>query len=414
MPGLANWLLDTVLLPPVVTAPPLPPLFGGPASCLETSYDQAYLLRLVERSYPQDYIFSIKNAPNGGYEVFQVAASVGARVSKAISELGCCAFLSTATGGVQAMGTIEFYRADATAGAYTISVGTVVRASKSGRDFRTTQAVSFTGIGDLGPLTAPIQAVATGYEYNVPGQVITAGAELLPGEIDTVWLLKTNFPLIDTALQVRQLVPTLGGKDACLDGLGDDVRIPRNNLEFDDVYRLRIYETPDTVSPEAITRGVNKFLTPLGASVCLREVGTMNLLGFFYDAGDSSDQLHPEYMYAYDMDFSLRESERYKVYLNIAEFRAFFLVGVPAIIAEDFGLTYDGASTDAFTMQNAYDQTAVNALNSAYDGQTYLQASLYKSIWDMVDAKRAAGVDFDLYIESHGCKDAASEPPLPT
>jgi len=413
MPGSASWLVLTSLLPPIITSPPLPPIFGGPTTCTTTAYDQAYLLRLVERSYPQDYIFSLKNKLAGGYEVFGAAASVGARVSTAIAELECCAFLSTASGGVRATGTVEFFRSDATAGAYTISVGTVVRASRSGRDFLTTGPVSFSG-GGLGPLTAPVVASATGAEYNVPGQVITAGAELLPGEIDTVWLLKTNFPLLDLALHVRQIVPTTGGGDACLDGLGNDVLIPRNNLESDDVYRLRIYETPDTVSPGAITRGVNKLLTPLGAAVCLREVGTMKLLGFFFDAGDHTDQLHPESMYAYDMDFSLRESARYKVYLNFTEFRAFFLVGVPSIIAEDFGLTYDGASGDNFSMQNAYDQTATDALNSAYDGRTYLQASLYQSIWDMVDAKRAAGVDFDVYIESHGCTDAASEPPLPT
>lgn len=408
MPFDAQWVIsDPPAVSPYSPPPPLPPVIGAALPCQGIFYTQDYLLRVIDRAYPADYIFTIKAKRNGGYELFQAAAKVEERVSLAISRMQCCAFVLSAEGGEFATGTVEFYREDAAIGAITFRAGTRLSTSIGGRDF-ITQADAVFGVGDLGPHTVAVRAAAFGYEYNVPGTVITAAGEVLPGEISVIKRAiavdASNAAAIDPNMKVRQLAPTQGGRDACLDGLGNDLGIPRQTGETDAQYRLRILETPDTVSPGAIQRGVDKLLTPLGSAACLREVGTAKLPGFFYDAGASTDATQvPANNYAYDFDFAVRPQDRFKLYLDYTDMRAFFLVGVPRLVDLSFGLVYDTSSADPFPIQNAYDTTAAAAPNAAYDGFTRLNAAVYKSIYAMVDAKRAAGVRFDLYIEDVGC-----------
>lgn len=321
------------------------------------------LLRVIDRSYPGDYLAAIRRKPNGGYELFQAASAVLARVSLAVARFYCCAFVSTAHGGAKALVTLQFYRDSAISGAINIANNTIVTTS-DGRDFVVLAPMSFP-IGDLGPKTTVAEAIATGEEYNVPGQITTAGGEVIPGEISIIKKLVTTVPALDPEMRVRQLVAAEGGKSACLDGLGDDLDIPRQTGEDDGTYRLRIRDTPDTVSPAAIVRTINKILAPFGAGVCLREVGTPKLPGFFCDAGSSADSpQRPETNFATDMDPTVRPEDRFKLTMSDGEARGFFLIGVPVIV--------DGAP-------------------------------IYKAIFAAVDAKRVAGVSFDLYQETIGC-----------
>lgn len=371
------------------------------------AHDQDFFLRVIDRSYPLDYIFSIKQKPNGGYEVFQGSAKVSERVSLAISRFYAGMFILSAAGGSFATGPVEFFRDSFAAGEVTVLAGTIVT-TEDGRDFVTTENAVF-GATDLvsTPSAVNVISVAMGYEYNVPGQVITAGSETLPGEINiikrivaTVSVSDTT-PVLDTSMQVRQIVETTGGAAACLDALGEDLLIPRLPLESDVAYKARIREVPDTVSPDAIARGVNKLLAPFGASACLREVGTDLLPGMFYDAGSSTDSpQHPERNFAFDFDFITRPNDRFKLLLNFAEMRGFFLVGVPPIVVSDFGAFYDGTTVDAFPLINPFD---VNLPGSVPDGFTTLAGSVYKSISDLVSVKKAFGVGFDVYIEDLGC-----------
>lgn len=380
----------------------LPPTFSA-SSCVEQGYDQAALLAVVERSYPRDYLEGLRSRPGGGYELFQSAAAVLARCSDAVSELYCCSLLAFAHGGVLATGTVEFYRNDFSGGAVTLGQGSFVATSRTGRRFLTQAPVVF-GSTDLGPHAVGVQAEAVGSEYNVAGVTLTAGGESLEGEIDTVLRLAPTSVGFDPAVQVRQLAPTSGGLSACLDGLGGDVLIPRQTLEQDDRYRLRIVTTPDTVSPDAIQRGLDGILGALGQHGCLREVGTPRLPGLFFDAGSSADSPQvPAHNFAFDMDFSVRPDDRFKLLLSLRDSRAFFLIGVPRLVETDFGAAFDGATTDAFPLQNAFDTTSPTASSAAFDGFTTLQGSLYRSIFAMLDQKRAAGVGFELYIESVSC-----------
>lgn len=396
----------------VIVAPPetagaaandsLPPEFAASACTLEP-YTQSDLLQVLSRSYPADYLAGLQSSPNGGYELFQAAAKVLARVSDGVAELYCCALLAFAHGGAKATGFVEFFREDDSGGAVTVGQGSLVETSKTGRRFQTSADAVF-GATDLGPVAVAVQAIEFGQEYNVSGVTLTAGGESLEGEIDTVRRLSSTSIGFDPNMRVRQPGPTTGGLSACLDGLGEDVLIPRQTLEEDDRYRLRIVTTPDTISPDAIQRGLDGILQALGQHGCLREVGTDRLPGLFFDAGSSADAVQdPAHNFAFDMDFAARPADRFKLMLDFAHFRAFFLVGVPRVVLSDFGAVYDGSSADAFPLQNAFDTTAAAAPNAAFDGSTTLAASLYRSIYAMVDDKRAAGVSFELYIENVDC-----------
>ncbi len=405
MPVVLSWLLGSPVVPSFASPGSLlPPSFGASEECPVVGYTQAELLDIVARSYPQEYLQALQAQANGGYEVFEASAQVLARVSAAVAELYCCALLAFAHGGALASGTVELVRETAVGGAITVGAGTILEASRTGRRFRTLTAVTFGALA-LGPFVVAVQAIEFGSEYNLPGVTITGGGETVPGEIDTVRFLANTSVGFDVNLQCRQLAATSGGASPCLDGLGEDLSIPREALESDARYRQRIITTPDTVSPAAIERGLDSIVGALGLHVCLREVGTSRLPGFFFDAGSSADSPQvPANNYAFDMDFSVRPADRYKLILDYTDFRAFMLVGVPKVVDIDFGFVFDGTRADAFPLQNAFDTTSPTASSAAFDGFTSLNASLYKSIYNIVNEKRAGGVGFELYQETIGCE----------
>lgn len=85
---------------------------------------------------------------------------------------------------------------------------------------------------------------------------------------------------------------------------------------------------------------------------------------------------------------------RFRVLLDYAQFRAFFLVGVPPVGADDFGFAYDAGAFDA------YDAAPYEAF---YDGAALGAAQFYGQVYQAVDQVRAGGVSFDLYVELVGC-----------
>lgn len=386
----------TRVLPAPTAAPTVPTSSTRPA---EASYDQEHFLQVLDGLYPPEWIDPIKETPNAGYEQLQAAAAVGARVSTAIGRFEADCLIDYATGGTFATGVVEFVRTETTQGAVTIAAGTLVRASQSGKDFVTQADVNF-GVSDLGPFAVAIQSIAKGYEYNVPGQVVTAAQEVIEGEIDTIqtYAIGSTF---DPTMQVVQLLPTSGGTDASLDALGRDIDIRRVDAETDTVYRHRIKTLPDTVSPAAIRRGITPILAAHGASAIVREVGTSLFEGFFFDAGSSADvSQNPANNYAFDMDPTMRPADLFKCLLSPSEFRGFFLVDVPRLGLGEFGFAFDGSSSDGFPLRNAFDCASSDAIagRNAFDGYPVGEASYYQSIYDIIDAKRAGGVGFDLIL----------------
>lgn len=263
MPFTQAWSLET----PFEGAAPIAPAFATAAAlggdCGAPSYDQARLLRGVDRALPESYLLPMKQNPASGYEHLQAAAKIGERVSLAIERFECGSWVSFAPVGAKATGTVSLYRTTNAAGAITINAGTVFRASKSGRRFVLLANVVFGGT-DLGPITGSVEAEAEGYEWNLPGQVVTPYGDTLLGEIDTIESLYTTPVFGDITFYVRQLLPTTGGTPPMLDALGQDRGMPRLPAELDDAYRYRLRVLPDTISPGAVRRLCDAYLTKFG------------------------------------------------------------------------------------------------------------------------------------------------------
>lgn len=216
----------------------------------------------------------------------------------------------------------------------------------------------------------------------------------------------------DMGIVVTNAASPEGGRLGFLDQIGAERGISRATGESDDAYAKRVAQIVDTVSPNAIRRAANRVLSTTGSAACLREVGdTAYFPGLFYDAGGSAtgDSTHgpdpfsgdPSRMFAYDMDFAARPSDRFKLWLDSVEMRAFFLVGVPFLQLGENGFFYDGAIGDAFTSLNPYD--APPTLHTFFDGDAPGASSTYRAVWNAIAAAKAAGVGYDLYVESIGC-----------
>lgn len=186
----------TLLSPPPASAGSGGPATGNapPLPCPIAPFTQQDLLDLIDRLLPPHYLEPIKS-PGPGYELFQAMTAMMARCSVALERLGCGALILSATGGLQATGQVELYRASVNSEGITVVVkaGTLLRSSRGGRKYETTADVVF-GPNDLGPFVVPIKAVAVGYEYNEPGIVVTLDGTSLPGEIDTIDTLVESAP----------------------------------------------------------------------------------------------------------------------------------------------------------------------------------------------------------------------------
>lgn len=87
-------------------------------------------------------------------------------------------------------------------------------------------------------------------------------------------------------------------------------------------------------------------------------------------------------------------ARRFRYWLDYAEFRGFFLVGVPPLSLGEFGFAYDDFPI------NAYDASPYDAF---YDGYPAGSAAIYSRVYTAVDPIRAGGVLWSMYVERIGC-----------
>lgn len=196
---------------------------------------------------------------------------------------------------------------------------------------------------------------------------------------------------VDLALVVTNPASPSGGRSAMLDELGDERGVARGAGQGDDDYRERVATLADVVSPNAVRRAINRTLATVGATGWLREVGSAALPGLYYDGDPTS--IDPAEAFAYDLDFTVRPQDRYKLALSYTEMRAFFLVGVPLLDLGEFGCAYDAGPS------NAYDAAPALAF---YDGFALNVAGLYRTLWQSLAEVKAGGVGFDLVLDPYG------------
>ena len=91
-------------------------------------------------------------------------------------------------------------------------------------------------------------------------------------------------------------------------------------------------------------------------------------------------------------DFAV--SRRWHVYLDYAQFRAFFLVEVSRVNAGEFGFAYDDHPLGAYDAAPYW---------NFYDGFPPGESSMYRALYAQLDKIRASGVSFELVPSSGPC-----------
>lgn len=205
-------------------------------------------LDLADRWLPSEYLDPLKD-PGPGFEVIQAYAAIFNRSSIAVDAFCRAGFILLADGGAKSTVTVAFRRPTAAAGAVTIKAGTVVSTSRTSRPFVTTEDLVF-GAGVLNLIVAA-EALISAYEWNVTGIRFAADGTLLAGEIDTILTMRQDPVFTDQTFMVSQVTDAIGGSSPALQLLGEDRGLPQRFGESNDLYRDRIRQLPDTVSPDA-------------------------------------------------------------------------------------------------------------------------------------------------------------------
>lgn len=219
---------------------------------------QSDFIDLVQRLLPTEFWLPL-TSPNGGFEIYQGHSAIGARVSLAIGNFQQAAYILSAPDGVQATVPVLFSRPNQPAGvsAVTLKAGTIVGTTAYGRQFQLTQDLGFSA-GMLSA-TATVQALFAGEQWNVAGPYTTAKGEAVPGELSKVvsWVQSPAYG--DPTFTVSNFAGGTGGVSSFLNQHGADRGYARGSGEPAALFRNRIRQLADNISPQAFVDAV----TPL-------------------------------------------------------------------------------------------------------------------------------------------------------
>lgn len=380
--------------------------------------DQASLLETLERIFPAEWWQPMKLAANAGYELLATFARVGERVAQSAHNVLVGLFAMHARGGQKARVMVELHRPTAAAGAVEVLAGTVVTTSRGDRRFVLLAGASF-GALDLGPHQVEVEAQSAGWEWNVQGEVATAGGEVLPGEIDRVLTPVTDPAFGDPTIAVRQVAfPHVEGRAQMLDLTAGDRGVERDSGESDESLSTRARILPDTVSPAAIRRLLAELLGQRGIPYDFIEVHEHRYQEC-WDAPSpnvgtptfaSPMPTNPDYDHTTFVYDDPRDPDPFRNrWMDGTEWRGTFVVVVPNdVTLLDVGLAYDdfGMVPDNFHPpggpsaglpwrgSSAYDApTGVAGIFApAYDGFDVERQAIYVALRAQLEAARAAGV----------------------
>ena len=371
---------------------------------------EADLLAVLDRVYPEWYLEPLKD-PGPGYEIYQAYAKMLERASLAVGRFENANLIMYSHGAAHSVASVEFYRQNASAGAFTILKGTVCRTSKTNRSYVAAADVSF-GASDL-IVAAQVTAIAPGPEYDVAGPVFTADGTLLPGEIDTVVIPLLNPVFAEPTLQVRQIGNATGGQHPVLDQHGLDRNLPRLPNENDSTYKGRIRQLPDTVSPAAIRRQLDAVFLPLGLSYQLIETW-MNEYQSCWDAPNET-LVHPM-MGTLAVDTWSFDDTRTTPFrgrwMDEHDCPAGYVLVVPNVTSWEMrGFAYDDVDADlpaefvtalGRRATSAYDAPDVDTaviFAPAYDGGDRLKDLFYLRIWDLLKQIKGGGLHVAIELQ---------------
>lgn len=412
MPTTITYTLTVVLTPMTAGTIPLFPGGGSPSACDAVLHDQQHFLDVVDKIFPPEYVEPMKVRTNAGYENFQAGGKLGERLSLAVNRLECGSLAIFAPLGAKATGIVSFSRPVA-GQEVTIKRGSIVTTSRGARDFVTTSDAVFAAL-DLGPVNANVEATTEGYEWNLPGEVVTLGGEILPGDIDVAKTLFQDPPFGDATFTVTQSTPTADGVSPMLEGLGKDRGIERKPHETKEAFRFRVRSLPDTVSPGAILRAVTTILDDYGLTFAAIETFDLTLQTV-YDAPSpnaGTPTFTPTLPPApYDSNLFVYDDPRPEdpltnIYFDLSEVRGAFYIVLQRVTLLDVGLAYDDpglvptdfkdATTGRQRGTSAYDIPATAdpdlVYPAAYDGYDIRTGAAAASVQEELDQIKIMGV----------------------
>lgn len=396
--------LDDIILSAVATTPEIEAGVADEA-CPVTPVTRQDFLDLIDRLYPDHYIGPLKD-PGPGYEIIETYARLFARVSAAIAQLECDAYILHAHGGRRARATVDFTRVDTTAGAFTLKQGTRVRTSATKREFVLLSDIAF-GSSDL-TRQGMVESAGRSPAFNVRGPRTAANGDVLEGEIDEIVLPLQDPPFAERGLSVSQADDAVGGLAPVLDEHGLDRLIRRLPNESDTLYRGRIRLLPDTISVDAIRRQLDAIFLPRNFTYDLIETWE-NRLQTCWDCPTGVLNVDAN-LFVYD---DPRDPAIYQnVWLDDIYHRASFVVVIPNLgFIEEHSMAYDdpGITAIDFTgplgrrAHSAYDVPEFGVgqslvLVGAYDGQDTGKIQFHLAIIDLLNKIRASGVTISLEL----------------
>lgn len=373
---------------------------------------QAQILTLFERIFPVEYWQPIADQVGAGLELYQAIAKVFSVASEQVEAMWKGSLITLAPGGSFASATVEFFRDNSTAGAVTILAGSIVTTSNGNRRFLLQTDVVF-GALDLGPFSATVIAEYPDEDYNVPGPVTTAAGETIPGEIDTLYRPLLDPILGDLSLQVRQVSDATGGSLPWLEQLGADRGMPRGDGEPLEVYRWRIQQLPQVVTPDAIQAFIAGLFSDPAYPASSIEPNSMLYQTCYDGPPDSDGGEYDPTLFVYDdprdpLPFVNR-------WLSEEDAQGAFIVIVPVLPpVQEIGMAYDDPSVDSSDLTNSFGQRAVSVYDlppgllppdgvqeGAFDGTDVGRDAIYQGLLAQLQSIKAGGVFVALELEGN-------------
>lgn len=174
------------------------------------------------------------------------------------------------------------------------------------------------------------------------------------------------------------------GVDDDLGLIGDGRGIYPANGESQEAFRTRIFKVPDVVSPNALTRVLNRILAPFRYTGRIVDIGDA-VAGFFLDV-DAFD---------YYQTGDLYPQNKWHLLLSTWEAHGFFYAQVPWIGDGDFGMFYDEGPIYFVTDKGLYVGPSYD--EGFYDGfSPVAQESVYKLIYTELQRRKGGGIAFAL------------------
>ena len=381
---------------------------NGLSVCIPRFFSQQDFLDLFDRIHPFEYIEPMKD-PGPGFEVFQMIAKLFERVSLAAGRTECCLFVIFSHGGFRSEGLVEFFRPNAATGAFTLRAGTTVRATDNNREFVLIDDLEF-GATDL-IKQALVRAKQADFAFDLPGPT-----DNIEGEVDLVSLPLQEPPFAEPSIAVRQSTDTARGQPACLDLHGKDRSIPRHVNETDDEYRVRVQTLPDTVSPDALIRQLDRIFVPIDFDYDLIEtwenryqscwdapttpivnpiVGDFNPDLFVYDDPRPNPPFRNRWLDANDHGSGL--------ILVIPNLPAFadkgFVFDDPAVDSDDHDTSLGARAHSAFDIPEDTSLDLTITIPSAVDAGDSEKNGFIKTLFDVLQKIKGGGISLVIELE---------------